>query len=360
MGDGLPAASGGGQFNMSHAGSSSDFPLDVPLAENSGHPQQSMLGVQLTDFRSLCAPAQDLTFWDNPEFDARLFLGPYFDLPFLTSLDQAQGAQIAIPGAQPIPEQTHIDSPAPVLSFCDTRQSPEPQDGQGLSFRELVRKTRTKRYCLRNSEDNSQQELANPTTNVTGTTATSQRTSPMRTFPPILSASASEDFPWEAEDFGHVKQLTQQVYDNLVANFKAFNCDNGHYMPFATGEFLSIAACSAFIQLYFEEFNPLFPILHQPTFDPAVEHWVLILAVIATGCRFSKHPAAGDCVEILQEFLRRGLNTTVSFASPLTHDSEGPKAPLALRRIKWNLICIHRSSETTIQRFSPSLRSQAC
>lgn len=53
------------------------------------------------------------------------------------------------------------------------------------------------------------------------------------------------------------------------------------------------------MQLYFDEdFHPVFPLLHRPSFDPGcattTAPWLLLLAVAVTGCRFSRNnvPAA--------------------------------------------------------------------
>ena len=107
---------------------------------------------------------------------------------------------------------------------------------------------------------------------------------------------------WEPENLAHVDPLLPHVHRQIANKFSELNVTNSHYTQFATGTFPPLPACNAFMQLFFEEFDPLCPILHQPTFQPNSEPWLLVLAVIATGCRFSRISAAVQCGDLMQEF----------------------------------------------------------
>lgn len=138
-------------------------------------------------------------------------------------------------------------------------------------------------------------------------------------FPTVLTATEGVENVWKSEDLGHVKHLSPDAYHRLHLNFERLNADNGYFSSFARGPFPSIAALNAFMQLYFEEFHPIFPLLHQPTFDPGKEDWVLLLAVIVIGCRFSRVQGASESVHLLQEFLRRAIKFTPERDYSLTY-----------------------------------------
>ncbi|PYH50082.1 uncharacterized protein BP01DRAFT_362086 [Aspergillus saccharolyticus JOP 1030-1] len=170
----------------------------------------------------------------------------------------------------------------PVPSFCDARSSPDPHEGQGLLFNDFLRKVWTGRSRRHGLEDSSCHLQAH--------TGAQNQSEGKSIYSPLMGAFC---FPrpdceggssvWEAEDLGHVQPLPIETYNRILGTFRTLNKDNGYHMPFAAGEFPSLAACSAFMQLYFENFNFIFPMLHQPTFDPS---------------------------HILQEFLRRAINLT--------------------------------------------------
>ncbi|KAH0424328.1 hypothetical protein CcaCcLH18_11618 [Colletotrichum camelliae] len=116
---------------------------------------------------------------------------------------------------------------------------------------------------------------------------------------------------WHLEDYGHVPTLPETVYEVIHSNFQMLNTDSGLCRRFTDKELPPLTTMNAFIQSYFEHYNHVFPLIHQPTFDTAGMHWVLILAVAATGCGFSQ--MGNTCTAfILQEFLRRSVNLSVS------------------------------------------------
>ncbi|KAK6203675.1 hypothetical protein LQW54_008881 [Pestalotiopsis sp. IQ-011] len=60
------------------------------------------------------------------------------------------------------------------------------------------------------------------------------------------------------------------------------------------------------IQLYFEVFEPVFPVVHREQVD-LNSFWPLALAICAIGCRFTETQEFSRCVAPFQEFLRRVL-----------------------------------------------------
>ncbi|KAF3800930.1 hypothetical protein GCG54_00010204 [Colletotrichum gloeosporioides] len=112
---------------------------------------------------------------------------------------------------------------------------------------------------------------------------------------------------WHLEDYDYVPTLPERVYETIKRNFEMLNTDSGLCRKFTDKQLPPITTMNAFIQSYFEHYSHIFPMIHQPTFDTANVHWVLILAVAAIGCGFSQ--LGNTCTTfILQEFLRRSVS----------------------------------------------------
>ncbi|KAF6802920.1 hypothetical protein CSOJ01_11245 [Colletotrichum sojae] len=74
----------------------------------------------------------------------------------------------------------------------------------------------------------------------------------------------------DAENYGHVPSLSLPKYESIV--HWALVLLPGVVLP-------AVEPFSAFIQLYFERFHDLIPILHRPTFDPNTASDTLVLAI---------------------------------------------------------------------------------
>ncbi|KAF4442093.1 C2H2 type zinc finger domain [Fusarium acutatum] len=124
---------------------------------------------------------------------------------------------------------------------------------------------------------------------------------------PQLAWTAENDI-CDAEDFGHVPQISTDIYNIIRTKFDDLNGDSSTSQPFTQTEFPSSAVLNAFIQSYFEYFHPGFPILHNPSFDPSSKesNWLLVLAVATIGCRFSL-ALSPQILFLLQESLRRSI-----------------------------------------------------
>ncbi|KAF1817229.1 hypothetical protein P152DRAFT_510501 [Eremomyces bilateralis CBS 781.70] len=70
---------------------------------------------------------------------------------------------------------------------------------------------------------------------------------------------------------------------------------------------------NCFIQLYFQHFHHLFPIIHQPTFPLAQAHWVEVLAVATIGCRFSKLQASSEIGKAMSALLHMSISHLIEF-----------------------------------------------
>ncbi|KAJ4223325.1 hypothetical protein NW759_005958 [Fusarium solani] len=116
---------------------------------------------------------------------------------------------------------------------------------------------------------------------------------------------------WRAEDYHHVPPLTQDTYEMMVSYFTRLNADNEFYVPFTAQSFPSMNHINIFIQVYFEEFHPVFPFLHKATFVPHRGDWLLAVAVAAVGCIFSRTLRSEQTFYDLHEFLRRAIHLRV-------------------------------------------------
>jgi hypothetical protein len=115
---------------------------------------------------------------------------------------------------------------------------------------------------------------------------------------------------FEAENFAHTGRLSSARYKEILDCFVQSNQGQNLFVH-SRNSFPSLEAMNCFIQLYFEYFQPVYPLLHQPSFDPTSSPYVLILAVAAIGCRYSKIPGSQKCAIALQELLRRAIMRSV-------------------------------------------------
>ncbi|KAL2829634.1 fungal-specific transcription factor domain-containing protein [Aspergillus pseudoustus] len=114
----------------------------------------------------------------------------------------------------------------------------------------------------------------------------------------------------EAEDFGHVERLSLHAYQDILRLLERTSQHQGHFKPFKNPIIPPLEVFNSFIQLYFEHFHPVFPMLHHATFDPNRASRVLVLATAAIGCRYSKALQSAVCANALQELLRRTIAHT--------------------------------------------------
>jgi hypothetical protein len=121
----------------------------------------------------------------------------------------------------------------------------------------------------------------------------------------------------DAEDLAHVESISPQCYSQIMACLHRHANGHSHFRAFVNAELPGLRAMNCFVQLYFEHFQPIFPLLHQGTFDPSREPWQLVLAVSAVGCRYSRVPGSLQLANALQELVRRTIAETVSLISTL-------------------------------------------
>lgn len=112
---------------------------------------------------------------------------------------------------------------------------------------------------------------------------------------------------WMFEDYGHIPRLPPDVYEAIENWYDKVNCDGDLFQRFTDEPLPSLDVLNAFMQVYFEEFHPLFPLLHLPSLVPTKENWILVLALATIGCRFSQALSCRYLSKSLEELLRRAV-----------------------------------------------------
>ncbi|EEU37685.1 uncharacterized protein NECHADRAFT_87471 [Fusarium vanettenii 77-13-4] len=119
---------------------------------------------------------------------------------------------------------------------------------------------------------------------------------------PDLSHLTAEEI--DQENLAHVEEVPEEV--SKKAAQAALEMQNSASYP----RFRHIAippapVLNAWVQLYFEFFHPVLPILHKSTFSASKRHWLLIFTVAALGAHFSGIKGAYECSRAMHEFSRR-------------------------------------------------------
>lgn len=105
------------------------------------------------------------------------------------------------------------------------------------------------------------------------------------------------------------KEIDRSTYDKILDSFHQ-TCGRGDitlFPKFDSEFFPSISILTEFVCLYFDSFQPVYPIFHAPTFDPNKCHWVLTLSLAAIGCHFAEYAESEKCGRAMHEFLRRAI-----------------------------------------------------
>lgn len=97
-----------------------------------------------------------------------------------------------------------------------------------------------------------------------------------------------------------------KAYDRIADAFRQVCHGLGTtFVPFKTLAVPGPGHLNYFLQLYYEHFHPILPILHLPTLKLNEDEWVLGLAAAAIGCRYSDSEELLGFIRPMTEFLRR-------------------------------------------------------
>jgi hypothetical protein len=127
-------------------------------------------------------------------------------------------------------------------------------------------------------------------------------------FPKLLPGDADVVV---SENFCHVPLLSNEVYECIVAFYRNHHTTSSHTAQIS--EFPNRDVLNSFMQLYFEFVHPHLPVLHLPLFNPGPESWMLVLAVVATGCHNSAIGNQHEFAVPLRDLLHQAVTINVSF-----------------------------------------------
>jgi hypothetical protein len=139
------------------------------------------------------------------------------------------------------------------------------------------------------------------------------RDAPLR-FPDMEGVNPNE---FDDEDRAHVGPVEDNFFTPLLDLASKLQVDPFH-PPFERLVLPPAPVMNIFIQLYFEYFHSLVPILHKPTFSSEVSHWLLVFTVAAIGSRYSKISGAKECSLAMLEVVRRLSAYMVSTSTSLS------------------------------------------
>ncbi|TLD07394.1 hypothetical protein PgNI_10108 [Pyricularia grisea] len=106
----------------------------------------------------------------------------------------------------------------------------------------------------------------------------------------------------ETETFGHVGHVPSHAYEGLRNFYAAQSQDS-------TPSFVPIRLIKAFVDLYFEYFDPQFPFLHVSHLEAEDLPWILLLATAAIGSYYSELDDIQDYTSILCDLLGRAVES---------------------------------------------------
>jgi hypothetical protein len=125
---------------------------------------------------------------------------------------------------------------------------------------------------------------------------------------PDMTTIPSEDI--EKENLALVEQVPDGV-PLKVFEMATVLQTKSNYPKFIELRIPPARVLNGWVQLYFEHFHPVFPILHKPTFSPATMNPFLVLTVAAIGAHFSDLEDSQACQRAMHELVRRYTSYTV-------------------------------------------------
>lgn len=104
----------------------------------------------------------------------------------------------------------------------------------------------------------------------------------------------------------HIPLIDRSTYGKLHDSFRrTCQSHDSLFRPFDSDAFPGSHILDSFIQSYFRFFHRVYPIVHQPTFDPNRCHYLLTLAVAALGCHTANMFETDNYAKAFHEFIRR-------------------------------------------------------
>jgi hypothetical protein len=120
---------------------------------------------------------------------------------------------------------------------------------------------------------------------------------------PMFDEDASQSAG--AEVFGHVSRIPAKAYTDVRSFYiSERGCDD---MSFPHSRLLH-----AFVELYFEYFDPYLPFLHPIRVERDDLSWILLIAVVAIGSQYSEVREASTFTTVFQHLLEKAIDNHVS------------------------------------------------
>ncbi|KAJ6091445.1 fungal-specific transcription factor domain-containing protein [Penicillium canescens] len=119
---------------------------------------------------------------------------------------------------------------------------------------------------------------------------------------PDMTHVPAEDV--ELEDFAHVERVPADITEKVLQFANDIQV-NSNYPRFIQLRIPPPSVLNSWVQLYFEHFHPVFPILHKSTFVPSRMNPFLVFAVAALGSHFSNINGSFPCLKGMHELIRR-------------------------------------------------------
>lgn len=103
------------------------------------------------------------------------------------------------------------------------------------------------------------------------------------------------------------KQIPTNTYERILDMFDKLCRSETLFTAFETTAFPGADLLAFFVSSYLDEFQPVYPIFHMPTFDLDQSHWILALTMAAIGSCLINTPETAGYAYPLQEFARRAI-----------------------------------------------------
>ncbi|KAK7547094.1 hypothetical protein IWX49DRAFT_591311 [Phyllosticta citricarpa] len=155
--------------------------------------------------------------------------------------------------------------------------------------------------------DTTVEDAASPAT-LDGQSAIVQQ--PHQTPDSGYGAAQSSSMPQHAdleaiEEHYHVPPVSEEVMREISAWIEQQNSSQRQHIEADAG------LINRFVQLYFEYFHPVMPMLHKPSFNHTRMPWMLVLAVAAVGGEYAGLETCKAYVRKLWEYLRQAIGIFV-------------------------------------------------
>ncbi|PTD02610.1 hypothetical protein FCULG_00009031 [Fusarium culmorum] len=136
-----------------------------------------------------------------------------------------------------------------------------------------------------------------------------------------------------AELFGHIHDIPQQAIEGLNDFYKTQQRDN-------FTEAIPHDILHAFVELYFEYFDPQFPFLHPSRVEDPGLSWLLLLAVAAVGSHYTEIQVAEEYNLALSDLLARAVEQSLS--NHITQVETATVQSVFLLHVLWMFSNSHR------------------